>query len=196
MRVLIAEDEEQIASHELKTPITVISANAELLEAIGEENEWTRNIREQTVRMTDLVNELVTLSKLSEVEKPAVTGTDLSEIVSRSASDIKPVIIQRGKRLERDIAADIRVMGEHKLLTMLANILIENASKYCDEGGMIRTALEARRKTALFTVSNDYAAGAEVDPGRFFERFYQEDSPIPARGRPRASALASPPRRR
>lgn len=165
------------ASHELKTPLAIISANTELLEAMNGENEWTQNIESQVHRMTGLVNELVLLSKVSEQEKPELHPVDYSAIVSEAADSIAPLIQQQKKTLCREIGADVWVKGEERLLQMLVNILLDNASKYCDESGEIRLSLAVRsgKKTALLSVSNDYAAGKGVDCNRFFERFYQED---------------------
>ena len=165
------------ASHELKTPIAIISANTELLEALNGENEWTRNTLEQTERLTGLINELVTLTKVSEMENPVFTEIDFSGIVSDSCTAIQPVVDRQGKTLETKIEEQVMVTGDNRFLQMLANIFLDNAAKYCDDGGLIRVELKSRsRETgAVFRISNDYAAGKDVDYTRFFERFYQAD---------------------
>ncbi|MCR5826312.1 MAG: HAMP domain-containing histidine kinase [Oscillospiraceae bacterium] len=166
------------ASHELKTPLAIISANTELVEAMNGESEWTHNITSQVRRMTTLVNELVTLSKLSELEKITLRSVELSSIAASAADSIEPLVLQRGKALQRSIMPEVSVNGDERLLRMLVDILLDNAAKYCDEGGAIHLALEAKpnAKTAVLSVSNDYAKGQGVDYARFFERFYQEDA--------------------
>ena len=165
------------ASHELKTPIAIISANTELQEAVNGENEWTRSTMAQTERLTGLINELVTLSRISEMEKPEFTETDFSGIVRRSCTAILPVAERQHKRLETEIREHVTVNGEPRLLEMLVNIFLDNAAKYCDPGGLIRAELKTRLREngAVLLVSNDYADGENVDYSRFFERFYQEE---------------------
>ena len=165
------------ASHELKTPLAIISANTELLEAMNGENEWTQNIVSQVRRMTGLVNALVMLSKLGEQQKLELGQVDLSAISAEAAEAIRPVALREGKTLTSEISPEISVEGDARLLQMLLNILLDNAAKYCDGGGEIRLTLPPRAaaRPVLLTVSNDYAAGADVDFSRFFERFYQED---------------------
>ena len=165
------------ASHELKTPLAIISANTELLGAMNGENEWTQSIESQVKRMTGLVNDLVVLSKLSERESVELRPVDLTALVTEASDAVAPLAKQRGKTLTREIAEGVCAEGDERMLQMLLSVLLDNAVKYCDEGGEIRVSLAARggKKTVLLDVSNDYAAGAGADCSRFFERFYQED---------------------
>ena len=165
------------ASHELKTPIAIISANTELLEAMNGENEWTRNTMTQTERLTGLINELVTLSKVSELDKVELQDLDFSAIVEAGTEEIRPVLTRQEKTLTCQIAKEVHVKGEPRFLRMLVSIFLDNAAKYCDEKGTVTVELQARSRErgAVLTVANDYAEGADVDYSRFFERFYQQD---------------------
>ena len=165
------------AGHELKTPLAIISANTELLEAMNGESEWTRNILSQVQRLSDLIRDLITLSKVSEQEKMELKSVDLSPIAQSAAADFLPVVEQRGKRLSADITPNLAVEGEERFLRELVSIFLDNAAKYCDDGGLIalRLAPESKGKTVVLEVSNDYAAGEGVDYSRFFERFYQQE---------------------
>ncbi len=163
------------ASHELKTPLTIISANAELLEAMNGQSDWTKNITSQVGRMTELINELIALSKVSEFDRPPLSDVDFSGVVTKSTDSILPVMQKQNKDFERQITDNIHVMADEKMLTMLVNILVENASKYCDENGKTDVSLSSNKNRAVLSVTNDYADGENVDHARFFERFYQEE---------------------
>ena len=163
------------AGHELKTPLAIISANAEVLEAVHGENEWTLSIRTQVERLTALVGKLIALSKLGEQERVELTPVDLSKLTTQSAQSFLPLAEQQGKQLQWQVAEQVRVRGEERLLSELESILLDNAIKYCDSAGTISLTLSAAEGSAVLAVSNDYADGAGVDYSRFFERFYQQD---------------------
>lgn len=165
------------AGHELKTPLAIISANTELLEAMYGESEWTHNILSQVSRLSELIRDLITLSKVSEQEKMELKPVALSPIAEAAAAEFRPLVEQRGKRLCTEITSDLTVEGEERFLRELMSILLDNAVKYCDEGGMIALKLApvSKGKAVLLEVSNDYAAGEGVDYSRFFERFYQQE---------------------
>lgn len=165
------------AGHELKTPLAIISANAEVLEAINGENEWTQSILSQVEQLTTLVGRLIALSKLGEQNKPEIQAFSLSELTERKAAEFLPLAQQQGKALTWEIAPDLRIHSSEPLVRELESILLDNAVKYCDEGGTIQLRLRLSRKGsgAVLCVSNDYAAGESVNFDRFFERFYQEE---------------------
>lgn len=165
------------AGHELKTPIAIISANAELLEMMNGKNEWTDSIQHQTKRLTGLVNDLITLSKMGEQRDIVKSNIDFSAIARDAAESFRPVAEQEKKSLHVDIPEDIHIMAEEKIIHELVNILVDNAVKYCDDEGRIVVSLATRgRNGARLQVSNTYADGAGVDYDRFFERFYREDT--------------------
>ena len=141
------------------------------------ENEWTRNTMTQTERLTGLINELVTLSKVSELDKVELQDLDFSAIVEAGTEEIRPVLTRQEKTLTCQIAKEVHVKGEPRFLRMLVSIFLDNAAKYCDEKGTVTVELQARSRErgAVLTVANDYAEGADVDYSRFFERFYQQD---------------------
>ena len=165
------------AGHELKTPLAVISANAEVLEAVYEKSEWTESILNQVKRLSDLVNNLITISKLDETAESnntVMTEVGLSKVVAGSCDDFKTVAAQQGKTLEADITENITLSGNEKMLRELSNILIDNAIKYCDDGGSIRVELKQHKNRADITISNTYVK--ETDCTRFFDRFYRGDT--------------------
>lgn len=165
------------AGHELKTPLAIISANTEVIEMMDGKSEWTDSIMTQVNRSTELISQLIALSKMEEAEKIQLTDVDISAAVKESARSFEPVITRQQKTLETDIAENLTAKAEPKILMELVNILIDNAQKYCDDGGKIRVVLKKRGKSGvLLTVSNDYQDGAGVDYSRFFRRFYRGDT--------------------
>ncbi len=164
------------AGHELKTPLAIISANAELLEMMNGENEWTQSIRHQATRLTGLVGDLITMSKVGEQQDIVLTDTEISSVVFQAAEDYRPVIEKQKKSLVVDVVPDLHLVTEVHLVREIVNILVDNASKYCDEEGRIVVKLEKRgRSGAKLSVTNNYEEGAKVDYSRFFDRFYRQD---------------------
>lgn len=163
------------ASHELKTPLAVISANTEMLEAKSGENKWTQSTMRQIERMTGLIQELVTLSRLDEKKKTEFTKVDWSPICVQEADSFAEVAHSARVAFEQEIAKSVCVKGEEKALRELVTILLDNAVKYCDADGAVSVRLTAEKHMAKLTVSNSYADGKDVDYERFFERFYRAD---------------------
>lgn len=163
------------ASHELKTPLAVISANTEMLEAKNGENKWTQSTMRQIERMTGLIQELVTLSRLDEKKKTEFVKIDWSQICAQEAESFAEVARNAGLGFEQEIAKAVHVKGEEKALRELVTIFLDNAVKYCDAGGTVSVRMMAERHMASLMVFNSYADGRDVDYDRFFERFYRAD---------------------
>lgn len=167
------------AGHELKTPLTIISANMEVLEMIEGKNEWTESTLNQVKRLTGLVSDLITIARTEEYfDEDAKLGetVEVSKTVRETAESFRPVAEKQFKRIEMEIDEDVTVTGDRKTLSELFSILIDNAVKYCDERGVIKVELRARKKGFQYIVSNDYADGKDADYSRFFERFYRGDT--------------------
>ena len=162
------------ASHELKTPLAVISANTEMQELEGGKTKWTEATMRQVKRLNALVSELVTLSRLDEKDEIKLSDVNATVIVKEQADSFEQVVTTQNKSFERSIADDVIVKAEERSVQELCSILLDNAAKYCDEGGCVKIELTGG-KNARLTVSNDYAAGEGVDYRRFFDRFYRED---------------------
>lgn len=165
------------AGHELKTPLAIISANTELQELMTGENEWTESTKDQVNRLSNLINQMVSLARLEEQPDIALVDVDFSSLVQKAAQDFKSVAEKAGKDYQIRVQDDIHVKASQDELYELISILIDNACKYCDEDGQIFVTLTKakRRKRARLIVSNSYADGKNVDYSRFFDRFYRED---------------------
>lgn len=167
------------ASHELKTPLTVILSNAELLEAAPLEDRparWANNIHTEARRMWSLVEEMLTLARADNmVRNPVLTEVSLSDIAADAVLAFEPVAFEAGKPLAYDIDRDATVLGDGDKLRQLAGILLDNAIKYGAQGGTIYLRLQKTDRQVILTVSNP---GEPIPPeklGRLFERFYRAD---------------------
>lgn len=164
------------AGHELKTPLSVISANTDVLELTGVKNEWTESIRRQTKRMSALVNDLLTLSRMEEDGAGRNrSDVDFSRIVQESAKSFTAVAAAGGRIYETQVTPGIHLTGDPSLLERLCTILLDNAMKYSPEGGRIRLTLKKDRKIRLI-VSNTCERLDETDLNRLFDRFYRADT--------------------
>ena len=173
------------ASHELKTPLTVIDANASVLEQSVGQNKWLDYIKEQTGRMSELVNELLQLSNLEEAKEAEAPREpfDAAEAVMAAALPFESVAFERGVTLETDTPESLDAGGSRKELEQLAAILIDNAVKHSAPGGTVRVSLERsmqrhgwKEEPMLeLRVTN---SGDEIPPEalpHIFDRFYRVD---------------------
>ena len=130
------------ASHELKTPLTVILSNAELLEAAPLEDRparWADNIRSEAGQMKSLVEEMLTLARADNAVPTAVMGeVSLSDLATDCVLAFEPVAFEAGKPLESDITPDVTVTGDADKLRQLIGVLLDNAIKYGQAGGISR----------------------------------------------------------
>lgn len=165
------------AEHEIKTPLAIISANTEVIEMIGEPNEWTQSIKNQIERMNGLIADLLKLSKMEEgAVKLTFAEFDLSEAFISIAEPFRTPALNKGLSYEVECTEGIRVNGDEAALGQLVSIFTENALKYCDDGGGIRVCLErtSSGRHAIIRVENDCKEPPE-HPERLFDRFYRAD---------------------
>lgn len=162
------------AGHELKTPLTVISANNELARMIYGDSEWFDSIDKQVAKLNGLVRSLITLAKMDEERKPVFSSFNLSDAVYDTAKSFENLVHSGGRLLVFDIAEDIDYTGDESALRQVVSILIDNAAKYCDEQGKILVRL-SRDKHIRLQVVNDFSNAAECDFSKVFERFYRAD---------------------
>ena len=163
------------ANHELKTPLTLILANLDIAEAELGENEWLEDIRAEGHRMTELVNQLVALTRMDEEGgKLNCTEVPFGKLVEETVAEFEPLAKAREKSLVADLEEDVTCMGDDVLLRRLIGILMDNAIKYCDAGGEISVFLRKGRRTVL-AVENTYSSVGELELNRLFDRFYRAD---------------------
>ena len=165
------------ASHELKTPLAVIRANTEVEQMVNGENEWNVSTMNQVDRMTGLIANMVMIAKAQEKESDLPPEKiDVSKAVSETAASFHSVAETNGKTIQTEIPDGISMVASEGDLRELATLLIDNAIKYCDDGGSVAVKLASIRKGGVqLAVSNSYAEGAGTDYSRFFDRFYRKD---------------------
>ncbi|MDD6147161.1 MAG: HAMP domain-containing sensor histidine kinase, partial [Oscillospiraceae bacterium] len=164
------------AGHELKTPIAIIKADAEVLELCRGENEWTSSIKNQTDRMTHLVKSLVDLSKLNEMNKETKSWFNISNAVLETAEGFETSAKAAGKHFSYSASGEIRYLGNEQEIRQLISILCDNAIKYTDEGGYIKLIVYKAGKNIQI---ESYNTCEYVDPNtteKLFDRFYRGDS--------------------
>ncbi len=163
------------ASHELKTPLAVIRANTEMQEMLDGETEWTRSTMRQVDRMSGLISNLVMVARSREQETGKLSSINIAPAVRETASSFAAVAASDGKTLEMQIPKSVMMKADDSRIRQLVSLLADNAVKYCDPAGTVLVDLSRTGRTTLLSVSNDYAAGENIDCSRFFERFYRED---------------------
>ncbi len=169
------------ASHELKTPLAVISANAEVLEQEIGENEYLGYIRSEVRRTDTLVHNLLTLARMDRNESGAeMKRFDLSRAVLDVTLPFESTVYEAGKVLETDVPDGIDCLGDEEMIKQLTVILLSNALKYSDPGGRIEVSLKSRGKQRELRVFNTGDPIHPEDRERIFDRFWRGD---PAHGR-------------
>ena len=165
------------ASHELKTPLTIIDSNIEVMEMESGESQWTKSTRKQIQRLSGLVQQLVTLSRLDE-EKGLEEKCEfnLSEAVSECVQPYESLAQTREKNLTLNIEEDITYTGDERSIRRLAGILMDNAVKYSSENGNITLTLKKKGKKIFLEVYNDADDLPQGKLDVLFERFYRLDS--------------------
>jgi len=165
------------AGHEIKTPLTIINANVDLLEMELGKNEGLDEVRLQSERLTSLTNNLVSLARMEETDRKLnVIEFPISEATEEAVASFKAPAAANEKMLSACITPMLTVKGDLKAYTQMVNILLDNAMKYSPKGGSITVTLEKHGRGVLLTVENDTVT--EIDPKSFeriFDRFYRVD---------------------
>lgn len=165
------------ASHEIKTPLTIIDANTEVIEMMEGENEWTQSTRKQVARLTSLTEKLVFLSRMDEEgTKLEKVSFSLSDAVLDTAEGFRSVAKTKGKQFEINVAEHVEYVGDEKNIRQMISLLLDNAMKYSSEQGIIRIALKTSGKNKIITVWN---TTDQIEKGKLdmlFERFYRMDA--------------------
>ncbi|MBU5430525.1 HAMP domain-containing histidine kinase [Kineothrix sp. MSJ-39] len=164
------------AGHELKTPLTIIDANTDVIELTSGETEWTKSIRNQVLRLTKLTEEMVSLTKLQEVDQlTSPQKIQLSALLQEACEQFETVAKTHGKELVWEQQETLWVYGDEAMLERLFSILLDNAIKYADEKSVIRVTVRKNGKYTLVEVRNqaeNMKKGKHMD---LFERFYRAD---------------------
>ena len=171
------------ASHELKTPLTVISTNTDVIlsnsnDTVESQSKWLNYIKNETIRMTKLVNSLLYIAKYYANEtKILLKKINLSNIISSICLQYEPLIYENNKKLITNIDNNITIMGDEDKIKQLLNILMDNALKYSLNNGIIKISLKKNKQSNVYiTVSNSSETINKEQLNKIFDRFFRIDS--------------------
>ena len=163
------------AGHELKTPVSVISTNAEMLSREIGENQWLSNIQFENSRMAVLIRQLMELAKMDQIT-PVMENVNFSRVVVGELLLFESAVYEKGLGLDYDsVAENVFIHGNAEQLGRLMSILLDNAINHCTGHGTIQVGLIAKHNRALLSVTNE---GQEIpweQRDLIFERFYRAD---------------------
>lgn len=168
------------ASHELKTPLSVIMANTEIIashpdETVASQMKWIENTRSESKRMAELVANLLFLAKHDDGLVVQTSHINLSDCIDKVALSYDAVFYENNKKFSYEIEKDIETNGNEQQLQQLITILLDNANKYSVDEGNINLTLTANGKHAVLTVSNDSITLTQEQTDHLFDRFYTID---------------------
>ena len=165
------------ASHELKTPLAVISANVDVLENETGENKWLQYIRTETVRMNELVSELLCLARLDDKSGHPlmISEFNLSDVFLQTTLPFESKVFEMGKTLDVDAQPDLMYRGDESMIKHIITILLDNAVKYSDKNGTISAALYLHNNKKIIEVYNTGEGVPKDKLQKIFERFYRQD---------------------
>ena len=169
------------ASHELKTPLSVINANCGVLYANKEETlegqiKWVDSISRASDRMTGLVGSLLSLASLEDSKLELNNSPfDLSGEVEAAIGEMEAVAIEKGIRINKMIEPGIVVESDREQIRKILSILLDNAAKYTDSGGEVAVSLRKEKRNIVCLVRNSGAGIPEEDLPQVFDRFYRGD---------------------
>lgn len=166
------------ASHELKTPLTLIMTDADLTAMELGPCEYLDDIKSECRDMSDLITQMVVLSRMDESAHPLEFKTiNVSHCVDGVVDTWRGTAEAAGLKVKSKIDSYVMAKTDEAALKQVLVILMDNATKYCDRGGTINVEVHARdRKYSCIYIENDYAKADRIEPNRLFERFYRADA--------------------
>ncbi|MBO5714127.1 MAG: hypothetical protein J6R83_01735 [Clostridia bacterium] len=163
------------ASHELKTPIAIISANSQVLKNI-DNNKWVNNIQTQTERMQVLVNDMLTLAKIDEGNAPLLKEKfNLSETIVACSLPFDAVAFEKNCFISLNVEDNVEYDGSLESIKVILNVLLDNAVKYTPKGGEINITLKNDARPTI-VVENTGSLILDQESNKIFERFYRGDN--------------------
>ncbi|MFZ5968030.1 MAG: sensor histidine kinase [Bacillota bacterium] len=169
------------ASHELKTPLSIINANYDALWANQEETiksqlKWLGYIRIGTDRMTKLIDDLLSLAKMDDVNlEIRKMPFNISNVIHDVMLSLEAVVIEKGIKLSQSIEPDIIVKGDAERVRQVVTILFDNAIKYTNENGQIDISLKKSKRHVIYSIKNSGKGIPKQDLPKVFDRFYRAD---------------------
>ena len=165
------------AGHEIKTPLTIINADVDILKMDVEENEYLDDIKKQSNRLAELTNDLIKLARMEE-SKSDIQLIDIpaSEIILETAASFQTIAKSLNKELVIQVQPMLTMLGDKSKVEHLITILLDNAIKYSPDGETVKLSFERRGKRLLLSVNNVSSVRLSADDIRhIFDRFYRAD---------------------
>ena len=165
------------AGHDIKTPLAIIRADTEVLEMqLSEDNEWLISIKNQTKRLDTLIKTLLGLARIDKTGKQKLELEEFSinELINEEVNDIK-ILAKEGCTFNIEEDAQLKIKADKSCIRQVLTILLDNATKYAPENDVINIAIKKQGKLKKIDMSNTYVGDSNVNPNKFFDRFYRED---------------------
>lgn len=164
------------ASHELKTPLAIISANLDVLESENENNKWVNSSQEQISRMRNLINEMVSLNKIEELNgNTKKEKFNMSDSLLEAIESYESLSIDNNIKFTYNVPENIIYDGDESLILKLYGIFLDNAFKYVSKDGWIHISLKDNKKKVVLIFSNSVEDIDEEKLKYCFDRFYTLD---------------------
>lgn len=164
------------AGHELKTPLTIINADVDILEMDIGENEWLEDIQKQTLHLAELTNSLICLSRMEEDQNRfQMIDLPFSDLVNETAQSFQTLAKTQNKTFTSEITPMLSLCGDEKTLRQLITILLDNALKYSDENGIIALTMKKQGNAIVLSVYNTVTYISRENLKYIFDRFYRAD---------------------
>lgn len=165
------------ASHELKTPVAIMTANLDAMELMMGENRWSRNIRGQAGRLTRLIAQLMMISRLDEgLSRDQKRAVDLSALVRSELENYREPMERRQLTLKAQVEDGLTMRGHGEALGQLMRMLLDNAVQYAQEGGSLMLTAHSRHRSVVIQLDNSVTALPDCPPESLFERFTRGDA--------------------
>ena len=163
------------AGHEMKTPLTVISANAEIIELENGESQWITGIKSQVSKLASLTEKLVILSKMEEGAKLEMNEFSLSEAFFDTCEQYRSIAMSRNVRFELSIAENVRIIGNENEIRRCVTLLLDNAFRYTNEGGFVSVKVQSLMNGTEIKFTNSTNGVEKGSLDNWFDRFYRTD---------------------
>ncbi|MCI2112322.1 MAG: HAMP domain-containing histidine kinase [Ruminococcus sp.] len=176
------------ASHELKTPLTVILANNNIMMShkdskVEDEIKWLQSTEDEAQHMKKLIDQMLFLAKSdAENSKTELTKVNVSEIIEASSLNFEPIAFEKGILLDCEIEPDIIADSNATMLNQLSHILIDNAVKYSASSGIVKIKLLSRNDKLIFSVNNYGNVISKEEIAHIFDRFYRAEKSRTTKG--------------
>lgn len=164
------------AGHEIKTPLAIIQSNTEAMELYQGENKWSRNIKEQTARLNELIRHLLMLARMDEntVEIP-LEDLSLSTLAEETAERFEEAFRMKEISVRKEIQTSVMIKANGEYVDQMLSVLLDNALKYTNKKGSVLIQLEKNERRVKLEISNTCEQLPVVPPEQLFERFYRGD---------------------